>query len=82
LPYRVRRVFGKLNIRCPIAVAHEPGTDSVLIIHQHWPWGGAGRVLRVKDDPDIDKFEVLLSLDRIAYGLASHPDYKKKPASR
>src|SRR5437764_5356408 len=62
LPYRVRRTFTRLKVPCPIAVAHEPGTDSLLIIHQHWPWGGTGRVLRVKDDPAVEKFEVLIDL--------------------
>jgi glucose/arabinose dehydrogenase len=77
LPYRVRRAFPRLKVPCPIAAAHEPGTDNLLLIHQHWPWGGTGRVLRLKDDPNTDTFTVLLDLDRIAYGLAFHPDYRK-----
>jgi glucose/arabinose dehydrogenase len=77
LPYRAQRTFARLKVACPIAVAHEPGTDNLLLIHQHWPWGGNGRVLRVKDDPNTDRFTVLLDLDRIAYGLAFHPDYRK-----
>jgi glucose/arabinose dehydrogenase/mono/diheme cytochrome c family protein len=76
-PYRVRRVFERLKIPCPIAVAHEPGANTLLVLHQAFPWGGAGRVLRVKDDPSADTFEVLLDLDSIAYGLAFHPDYRK-----
>jgi len=76
-PYRVQQVFRRLKIVCPIAVAHEPGTDSLLIIHQLKAWSGAARILRVKDDPDTDKFEVLLTLNQIAYGVAFHPDYKK-----
>jgi glucose/arabinose dehydrogenase len=77
LPYRVQRTFHRLKVACPIAVAHEPGTDNLLLIHQHWPWGGTGRVLRLQDDPNTDKFEVLLDLDCIAYGLAFHPDFRK-----
>src|SRR5262249_39497397 len=74
-PYRVRRAFPKLKVPCPIGVAHEPGTDNLLLIHQFWPWGGAGRILRVKDDDGAEKAEVLLKVDGIAYGLAFHPDF-------
>jgi glucose/arabinose dehydrogenase len=77
LPYRVKRVFERLKIVCPIAVAHEPGTDSLIIIHQLRAWTGTGRILRIKDDPETDRYTVLRALDRIAYGLAFHPEYKK-----
>lgn len=76
-PYRVVNAYPKQKIVCPIAVAHEPGTESLLVIHQMFAWGGTGRVLRIKDDPASDRADVLLSLDRIAYGLAFHPDYAK-----
>jgi uncharacterized repeat protein (TIGR03806 family) len=76
-PYRVVRTFTKLKIPCPIAVAHQPGSDRLLLIHQMSPWSGHGRVLRVKDDPDADAFELLLDLDGIAYGLTFHPDFAK-----
>src|SRR5712691_5949461 len=70
LPYRVVQTFNKLKIPCPIAVAHEPGGDRLLLIYQLSPWSGAGRIVRVKDDPDVDKSEELLALDGIAYGVA------------
>jgi glucose/arabinose dehydrogenase len=76
-PYRVRKTFAKLKIPCPIAVAHEPGTGNVLLIHQMVAWSGHGKVLRVKDDPDTEQIEELLSLDGIAYGLTFHPDFEK-----
>ncbi|HVR87094.1 MAG TPA: PQQ-dependent sugar dehydrogenase, partial [Planctomycetota bacterium] len=75
LPFRVVPAFPKLKVPCPIAVAREPGTDSLLLVHQLWPWGGAGKILRVRDDPETDVAEELLSLDAIAYGVAFHPDY-------
>src|SRR4051794_39341346 len=54
-PYRVRRVFPKLQLPCPIGVAHEPGTDNLLLIHQAVPWGGIGRIVRIKDDQKVEK---------------------------
>jgi uncharacterized repeat protein (TIGR03806 family) len=76
-PYRVVNAFPKLKIVCPIAVAREPGTDNLLVIHQMFAWGGAGKLLRIKDDPAVDKADVLLEWDRIAYGLCFHPDFAK-----
>jgi glucose/arabinose dehydrogenase/mono/diheme cytochrome c family protein len=76
-PYRVRRAFPKLKVPCPIGVAHEPGTDNLLLIHQLWPWGGAGRILRIKDDDATDQSELLLKVDGIAYGVAFHPNFLK-----
>jgi glucose/arabinose dehydrogenase len=77
LPYRVRPAFPELKVPCPIAIASEPGTGSLILIHQAWPWGGAGRILRIKDDPAVKEPQELVALDAIAYGLAFHPDYEK-----
>ena len=76
-PYRVRRAFPNLKVACPIGIAHEPGTDNLLLLHQLWPWGGAGRILRIKDDDRTDKAELLLKVDGIAYGVAFHPNFLK-----
>jgi glucose/arabinose dehydrogenase len=77
LPFRVKKAFPKLKIQCPIAVKREPGSDRLLVLHQHWPWGGQGRLLRFKDEPNADSFEVLLDIDGIAYGLTFHPDFAR-----
>src|SRR5262249_31232455 len=73
-PSRVRQTSPRLKVACPIAVRHEPGTQSLLLVHQHTAWSGAGRILRVPDEPDADKAETLLDVDGIAYGVAFHPD--------
>jgi glucose/arabinose dehydrogenase len=77
LPYRVTKAFPKLKLVCPIAVAHEPDTDRLLLIHQHAAWTGAGRIVRIKDDPEVQDYEVFLDVDGIAYGLAFHPNFAK-----
>ncbi len=76
LPYRVRRVFPQLRVANPISIAHEPGTEQLLLVQQLWPWVGPGRILRVKEGTG-DRTEVLLNLDRTIYGLAFHPDFQK-----
>jgi glucose/arabinose dehydrogenase len=74
-PYRVVRTFPRLKVPTPIAIARQPGSDLLVIIHQTYAWGGAGRILRIKDDPNVEKAEQLLALDGIAYGMAFHPRF-------
>src|SRR5262245_27001040 len=52
-PYRVARAFPKLKITNPIGVAHQPGTDYLLLIHQASAWGGRGAIVRIKDDDSV-----------------------------
>lgn len=77
LPYRVRRVFPNLDVKYPISVAHEPGTDQILLVHQLKSWIGAGRILRIKDDGKGAESSVLLEIDRTIYGLTFHPNYRR-----
>lgn len=76
-PYRTVRAFPKLKVSAPMGVIREPGTKNLLLLHQHFPWGGGGRVLRIMDDDAVEKFEVLHEVDGIAFGLAFHPDFHK-----
>src|SRR6266508_2426626 len=73
-PYRVARAFPKLKVSCPIGVAHLPGTDYLLLIHQASAWGGRGAILRIKDDDNVEKAEPFLPVDGIAYGVCFHPN--------
>jgi glucose/arabinose dehydrogenase len=77
LPFRAGKAFPKLKVPCPIAIAREPGSDRLLLIHQMTAWSGEGRILRVKDDANVEEAEDLLHLDGIAYGLAFHPEFDK-----
>ncbi len=77
LPFRVRQTFKHLTLPCPIGVAREPRTHSLLLWHQLFAWGGRGRILRIVDDPEVRETQLLLDLDVLAYGLAFHPDYER-----
>src|SRR5262249_54041635 len=76
-PSRAVRAFPKLKLTNPIGVAHLPGTDRLLLIHQGWAWGGQGRIVSIKDDDAADKYDVFLDIDGIAYGVAFHPSFKE-----
>jgi glucose/arabinose dehydrogenase len=75
LPYHVRRVYPKLKLTNPVTVVQEPGSDRLLVIQQ--AAGGASRVLRFRDDPEVDSSETLLSVDRAAYDITFHPRFDR-----
>jgi glucose/arabinose dehydrogenase len=77
LPYKVKQTFAKLKLPFPIAVAREPATRNLIVVYQLRAWSGAGRIVRIKDDPDVEQSEELLALDGIAYGVAFHPEFAK-----
>jgi uncharacterized repeat protein (TIGR03806 family) len=75
LPPRARRVYPKLKLTNPVTVVQEPGSDRLLVIlHEA---SGASRLLRFRDDPDVDSAETLLSVDRMAYSIAFHPGFER-----
>ena len=76
-PFTVKRILEKLNIPCPMHVFHEPGTENLFLLHQLFPWGGEGRLLRVKEDSSSADIQTLLAPNRIFYGIAFHPEYEK-----
>ena len=66
--HEVRR--GKLDVRLAAAqLLGQPG-----ILHEA---SGASRLLRFRDDPDVDSAETLLSMDRMAYSIAFHPSFER-----
>jgi glucose/arabinose dehydrogenase len=76
-PYRVKRAFPKVTFRQPLAVSREPGTDNLLVIEHYGGYEGPAKILRIKDDPAVEKAEPFLDMNRIAYGVAYHPDFLK-----
>jgi glucose/arabinose dehydrogenase len=74
-PYRIRRAYPDLKISYPIFLAHQPGSDRLLVIHQPVP-GGRSHVARFRDDAKATALETLLTLDGTAYSLAFHPDFQ------
>ena len=75
-PYRVKRVYPKLKLNFPIAVAHQPGSDRLFVITQINPYGPA-TVGRVKDDPESSEVEKLFDVEAgsVAYDIKFHPRF-------
>jgi glucose/arabinose dehydrogenase/mono/diheme cytochrome c family protein len=76
-PFRVKRAFPKLTFRQPLFVMTDPVTKELIVISHDGGYEGPAHFVRFKNDPDTDKTEEFLRIDRIAYGLAFHPDYAK-----
>ncbi len=76
-PYHVARAFPKLTFNQPLYVKTEPGTDDMIVISHDGGYEGPGHCFRLKNRPDAEKAEPFLDMNRIAYGVAFHPDYAK-----
>src|SRR5262249_52190561 len=76
LPYRPVRAFPNLKLTFPIALDHIPGSDQLLIIAQEKSYGPA-TILRIKDDPAVEKAEQVLVIPGggTAYGICFHPKF-------
>lgn len=75
LPYTVARAFPKLKVFQPLYALEEPGTNNILLLQHLGSWSGPGKLLRFRDDPNVDSAQSLLDIDGIAYGMALHPDF-------
>ncbi len=72
-PYRLKRVYPKLNLTFPVCVENEPGTKRFLILDQSRPYGPT-RLLRTSEDPEVGEPQTLLDFE-LAYSLAFHPRF-------
>jgi glucose/arabinose dehydrogenase len=75
-PYRVRKVYYNLRINYPIAVAHQPGSDRLLVITEKVPFGPT-KLERIGDYVGNVSVETLLHQNATAYAVAFHPDYAR-----
>jgi uncharacterized repeat protein (TIGR03806 family) len=76
-PYQVKRAFPKLTFNQPLSVITEPGSGDLLVTSHDGGYEGPAHIVRLKNQPDADKAEPFLDINRIVYGLAFHPDYAK-----
>jgi uncharacterized repeat protein (TIGR03806 family) len=76
-PYKVVRAFPKLNVKQPLTLTPEPGTDRLFILQHLNHWAGPGRLLAIPDDQGATEPETLLDIDGLAVGLTFHPDYER-----
>ena len=76
LPYTVARVLPKAKLSCPIAVAHQPGSDRLLFVTEPWSYQPS-TVLRMRDDAGAFEPEVLIPSDgsTVHYAITFHPKF-------
>ncbi len=75
LPYTVEKTFTQLELKTPIYVIEEPGTDYLLVV-LHPADKLPSRVVRFQNDPEVATFEPFFeSPDRLIYSICPDPDY-------
>jgi glucose/arabinose dehydrogenase/mono/diheme cytochrome c family protein len=77
LPYKTAAAFPRLEVKQPLTLAPEPGTDRLFILQHLSTRSGPGRLVAIKDDQAAAEAEPLLEIDGLAVGLAFHPDYER-----
>ena len=73
-PYRVRRVLPHVKLNLPIAVARQPDTDLLWVIHQ-LPAKSTTALVRFREDDASPSCETLFAADETAYDLVFHPRF-------
>ena len=76
-PTRSSRAFPRLEVKQPLALAPEPGTDRLFILQHLESWAGPGRLLAVRGRPGGDRGREPARDRRPRLGLAFHPDYEQ-----
>jgi glucose/arabinose dehydrogenase/mono/diheme cytochrome c family protein len=74
LPYRTQRLYPKLKTVFPMFIAHQPGSDRLLVITQDAPFSNT-TIRRMKDDPEATEYETLLADGRSSYSIEFHPKF-------
>lgn len=75
-PFTVERIFGKLPIENPVAIARQPLSDWVWIATEGWSYGPT-TLSRFKNEPNVNKLERLIApQDRdVTYAIVFHPQF-------
>jgi len=75
MPYVPVKEFANLHVQYPLYILEEPGTNNFLLLQHLNYWAGPGRLLRFKNEANVDHADVLLDVDRLVYGMTLHPDF-------
>ena len=74
-PYVVEKSHPAAEIRGPITVAHQPGSDRLLFVTEPWSYAPS-QVMRMRDAPDEFAPELLLAEDgSVHYAICFHPKF-------
>jgi uncharacterized repeat protein (TIGR03806 family) len=73
-PYRLANAYPRLDIKHPVAVARQPGSNLMWLITEQYGTGPSS-VLRFVDHPETTAAKQLLPIDGVAYSIAFHPEF-------
>lgn len=69
LPYRLNRVFEKVDLKQPLFLTHEPGTGDLFVAQLQGP------ILTFANRPDVDHADTFLDVGEDTYSFAFDPHY-------
>ena len=75
MPYMVAPAFPKLRVFQPVYALAEVENNSYFVLQHLGNRDGPGKLLRFKNDPNVDSAEEMLPLNYLAYGMTLHPDF-------
>ncbi len=76
-PYTVERVFAHLELKSPLHIAPEPGTDQLWVVLQGGEKDRPSRIVRLQNQTNAPQPETVLQMPgRLIYGLTFHPGYR------
>jgi uncharacterized repeat protein (TIGR03806 family) len=76
--FRSEVAFPKLTFTEPLDMAIVPGTNRLAVAERNDKEGKpAGRILTFRNDPKVDKADLLIELKKVIYAVAFHPDFAK-----
>ena len=68
-PYRIERVFEKLQFVEPLELASALGSDRLYVAERY------GKIFSFPNDLRVERADLFLDLDKVIYGLAFHPKF-------
>ena len=78
LPFTVEKTYTKIDWKSPLYALGEPGTNRLLVIAQGGEKNRPSRILRIEDDPAVEKTEMLYELSgRLLYSVTFHPKFRE-----
>jgi len=73
-PYQVKNAYPNLKLPFPITMEAVPGANVMLAVIQNWSYAPSS-IIRFKDKPSVDSYEVLHKYEGVAYDFAFHPKF-------
>ncbi len=70
-PYRIERVFERLQFAEPLDLVCDPESDRLFVVERY------GKIFSFPNDSRVERADLFLDLGNVIYGLALHPKFSE-----